>query len=146
MIKTITIVRFLNIFFIPLSFLLAKNEHIKHSYWYEDKNTKCVIVAKDIRQYNATPNTRNVDLRYKNVFILKTDHAVFELSVTDGSYYINNVGDTVYFNLSLYDIYGDDSKNTILFFASIFFVLNIAAIFYLKTWRVFNKTEKQFRW
>lgn len=87
-----------------LSVTLCVIYHNKYSIWYEKKLRKCIVVSKYVEQYNATPNMRGVDIRYKNVFVLRSNDYLFKLDVEDRAYYTIPINSIAYFNVSIEDM------------------------------------------
>lgn len=156
--KRITLFRLSNLIILIGLAYLCKVENSKISYFYEEQSRKCTVIAKDVRQYNATPQMRTVDLRYKNVFICNSEGATFEVNVSDGLYYQTQIGSVVYFKLSMSDMFGGmpEKKLGIISYEAncpfiglvILLVISIMAFFYLKTWKLLkrNNADEYFEW
>lgn len=135
----VNLVRTINIVIIIVASLFIKQEYNKIKYFYDVIPRRCVIAAKDIRQYNATPGGRSVDLQYNNVFICQVDGTILKINVSDDLYYSKNVGDAVWFDLSLWDIHKSmpNNENIPFVFGCVLLSISIIAIFPLKTWNLF---------
>lgn len=102
----------INIVVIIILSVFCKWQCNKLDYWYKEAPTKCVVIDKSIRQYNnASVASRMVDLQYKKVLTLRSDAGVFDLTVSNDTYYSAKPGDTLVFSLSLSDMRGSPNNN-----------------------------------
>lgn len=111
-----------------LSAWFIVNDFHKNAYRDVKSPRKCIVIDKQVRQYNAASESRRVDLQYKNTFIVQYENRVFDIDVTEGTYYAKEIGDTVYFSLSINDLNGFEASGWVILASIAFVVLLVCLI------------------
>lgn len=92
------------LWFLIISIICFIISHFYYKIWstnsyYKEVSTKCIVIGKEIQQYNAGNNSA-LNINYRYIIICKYEGTIFQMEVGINTYYKSNINDAIYFNLS----------------------------------------------